>query len=232
MDESVWERLDRPEKEPKPGLSVRRIVRAAIELADADGLAAVSMARVAERLGFTTMSLYRHVRGKDELLVLVLDTLAEPPATLWEPFDGWRAGMERWCREHLAVLLRHPWALQIQTAGPPTTPNQLAWMDHALRVLEETPLSPGDRMSVLLLCTGFVVSQARFSIEVSAESEQAYGAVLDELVDGERHPALRRVVDAGTFDLAGAAGAQGYDFTFGLARLLDGVERLVERVGR
>ncbi|WP_433271728.1 TetR/AcrR family transcriptional regulator [Actinosynnema sp. CS-041913] len=229
MDESVWERLDRPEKEPKPGLSVRRIVRAAIELADADGLAAVSMARVAERLGFTTMSLYRHVRSKDELLMLVLDTLAEPPASLREPFDGWREGMERWCREHLAVLRRHPWALQIPTDGPPTTPNQLVWMDHGLRVLEETPLPPADRMSVLLLCTGFVISQARFAIDVSAEAERVYGAVLDEVVDGERLPALRRVLDAGTFDLAGAPESQDYDFTFGLARLLDGVERLVER---
>ncbi len=224
MGESVWERLDH---EPRPGLSVRRIVRAAIELADADGLAAVSMARVAERLGFTTMSLYRHVRNKDELLLLVLNAVAEPPASLAEPCDGWRAGMARWCREHLALLRRHPWMLQISTDRPPTTPNQLIWMDRGLRVLEETPLSPGDRMSVLLLCTGFVVGQARFAIGVSAEAEQAYGALLDKLVDAERHPALRRVVDAGTFDPADTADSQEYDFEFGLARLLDGVERLV-----
>ncbi|MEU6151232.1 TetR/AcrR family transcriptional regulator [Actinosynnema sp. NPDC047251] len=222
MGDSVWERRD---KEPRQGLSVRRIVRAAIELADADGLAAVSMARVAERLGFTTMSLYRHVRSKDELLLLVVDTLAEPPACLAEPVDGWRAGMERWCREHLAALRRHPWVLQVQASAPPSTPNQLAWMDHGLRVLEETPLSPDDRMSVLLLCTGFVMSQARFTVDVSDQAERDYGALLQRTVDAERYPALRRVVDAGTFGAAGAD--QDHDFTFGLARLMDGVERLV-----
>ncbi|MEU4804858.1 TetR/AcrR family transcriptional regulator [Actinosynnema sp. NPDC023587] len=224
MDDSVWERLG---KEPRQGLSARRIVRAAIELADADGLAAVSMARVAERLGFTTMSLYRHVRSKDELLLLVVDTLAEPPASLAEPFDGWRAGMERWCREHLTVLRRHPWVLQIQALTPPNTPNQLAWMDHGLRVLEDTPLPADDRMSVLLLCTGFVVGQARFATEVSAEAERAYGVELARSVDAERYPALRRVVDAGTFGAGGVD--EEHDFTFGLARLMDGVEQLVRQ---
>ncbi|MEV0676172.1 TetR/AcrR family transcriptional regulator [Actinosynnema sp. NPDC050436] len=226
MGDSVWARLDR---EPRQGLSVRRIVRAAIELADADGLAAVSMARVAERLGFTTMSLYRHVRGKDELLLLVVDALAEPPACLAEPFDGWRAGMERWCREHLAALRRHPWVLQVRPSEPPSTPNQLAWMDHGLRVLEETPLPAVDRMSVLMLCTGFVMGQARFAADVGAEAERAYGATLDRAVDAGRYPALRRVVDAGAFGAGGAD--EEHDFTFGLARLMDGVESLVRERG-
>lgn len=65
----MWAAHARPDAEPEQGLSVGRIVTAAIELADADGLGAVSMARVATRLGFTTMSLYRHVHSKDELVL-------------------------------------------------------------------------------------------------------------------------------------------------------------------
>src|SRR5690606_41224667 len=88
----LWGRSAPPRRGPKPALSVERIVRAAVDLADAEGLAAVSMARVAESLGDSSMALYRYVEGKDELLVLIADAGAEAPTLPPLPERAWRAG--------------------------------------------------------------------------------------------------------------------------------------------
>ena len=82
--ERLWRR-EELDRKPRLGLSLDRVVQSGIELADGDGLGAVSMKRVAERLGFTTMSLYRYVTSKDELLLLMHDTVWQPPAGLDVP---------------------------------------------------------------------------------------------------------------------------------------------------
>src|ERR1700685_4150594 len=87
----LWGRRGRGQRGPKPGLSVEAIVAAAIRLADAEGLEAVSMAHVAEQLGFTTMSLYRHVTSKEELLQLMWNASAQGAENLVLDGDGWRA---------------------------------------------------------------------------------------------------------------------------------------------
>ena len=75
----LWGRRERGKRGPRAGLSADAIVAAAVRVADAEGLEAVSMARVAKELGFTTMSLYRHVSGKDELLQMMWDASAQVP---------------------------------------------------------------------------------------------------------------------------------------------------------
>jgi AcrR family transcriptional regulator len=78
----LWGIGKKPTRGPKPGLSVGRIVSAAVEVADAEGLGALSMRRVADRLGIGTMSLYTYVPGKAELIDVMLDTvLGETPAS-------------------------------------------------------------------------------------------------------------------------------------------------------
>jgi AcrR family transcriptional regulator len=224
--ERLWGLGQRPEREPRPGLNVDRIVRAAIELADADGLAAVSMARVAERLGFTTMSLYRHVRSKDELLVLMTETAVGPPPPLdpgAEP--GWRPGLERWCRDLLAAIQRHPWHLEIPLTGPPSTPSAIAWFERGLQALADTPLSEPEKAAVMLLLNGQVFWEARLSAELATGGPE--GAFLDAVVDAERFPAVRRALDASIFEDE----SRDDDFAWGLERVLDGIERLIEQRG-
>ena len=127
-----------------PALSLERIVAAAIEIADAEGLAGLSMARLAERLGCATMSLYRHVASKDELQVLMMDAAPGSAADLGAPPTG-ASELERWARELRAVYLRHPWVLQIAGSRPPLEPGQLAWLDCGLRTLRDTRLGPARR---------------------------------------------------------------------------------------
>ena len=116
------------------GLSRERIVAAAVELADSDGLAALSMARLAERLGCGTMSLYRHVANKDELVTFMLSTAPGPPPAPADPAD-WRGGLANWAAGLWDIYHRHPWILQAAAAGPPADPGQLAWLDAGLAAL-------------------------------------------------------------------------------------------------
>jgi AcrR family transcriptional regulator len=204
------------------GLSVDRIVAAAIELADADGLEAVSMARVAERLGYTAMALYRHVSGKDELLVLMQDAAVGPPP----PFDesqGWREQLDRWCADLLAIFERHPWWLYIPISPPPPTPNQMAWLERGLRAFEDTNLAEGDKAAVMLMLNGLVTWEARLTAELAAEPQRVYAQVARTLVDDQRFPALGRAVSAGIFEDQ----SRDTDFAFSLKTVLDGVERLI-----
>jgi AcrR family transcriptional regulator len=220
--ELLWGLRDKPKRERKHGLSLDRIVVAAIDLADADGLEAVSMARVAERLGFTTMSLYRHVASKDDLLALMLDAATQAPATLDGPFAGWREGLEHWCRELLLGLRRHPWVLDMPIGGPAMTPGQFTWLDRGLGALADTNLTEPEKASVVLLLNGAVMWQARLSADIGPETTRA-ALLITPLVDAERFPALRKALDAGIFEDDSIES----DLEFGLDRVLDGIDRLV-----
>lgn len=222
----AWGVAANPQRGPKRELSIERIVDAAIEIADAEGLAAVSMSRVAASLGFTTMSLYRHVAGKDELLVLMADTVVGAPPAM-DPGAGWRPALRRWGTELLALLVRHPWYVQLPITGPPVTPNLLRWLDGGLQALAGTPLSEPEKAAAILSVNGQVFWEARIMADMAIAPERAAasGTLLREVVDAERFPALRRAIDAGIFE--DDSGAD--DAAFGLERVLDGIAALVER---
>nr|WP_051323713.1 TetR/AcrR family transcriptional regulator [Candidatus Solirubrobacter pratensis] len=220
-----------PGKPRRGGLTAGKVVAAAIELADAEGLDAVSMARVANALGFTTMSLYRHVRSKDELLVLMMDrVMALPPA---EPYDGWRAGLEGWAWDILRLVRAHPWVLYVRISPPPATPASVTLMERGLAPLAGTPLAEDEKAQLILTINGYVFWQARLEAELAPGSGDpatdplaAYVTVMHTLVD-DRWPAVKRVVDAGVFD--DAEDTRDADFAFGLERILDGVEAMLRR---
>jgi AcrR family transcriptional regulator len=114
---------------PKPRFTVAEIAAAAIAIADTEGLAALSMRKVAERLGVSAMSLYTYVPGKGELIDLMLDTVfAEVPLTF--AAAGWRARLEAVARENWQLYLHHPWLLQVATSRPPLGPHLIAKYDH------------------------------------------------------------------------------------------------------
>jgi AcrR family transcriptional regulator len=133
----LWGIGKKPTRGPKPGLSVGRIVNAAIEVADAEGLAALSMRHVADRLGISTMSLYTYVPGKAELIDVMLDAVLGEVAQSGDVDLGWRAGLERIARENWALYHRHPWMLQVAaTSRPPLGPNVIAKYDRELRAVD------------------------------------------------------------------------------------------------
>ena len=225
----AWGLREHQRRGPKPGLTLDRIVAAGIKVALTEGLAGVSMARVAGELGVATMSLYRYVSAKDDLLTLMVDAVVGPPPLL-EPLDGdWRAGLSRWAVGVRAAYQRNLWAVRVPISAPPVGPNNVAWLEAALRSLGGTALSESQKLATVLLLSFFVRSEVTLAADVAAASGGApvnfgYGEVLAALTDPALFPALHRAMAAGAFD----AGDDDHDayFNYGLGRILDGVGRL------
>jgi AcrR family transcriptional regulator len=233
--EAAWGVRRRPNKGPRPALSLERIVAAAVRVAAAEGLAAVSMGRVAAELRVSTMSLYRYVGSKDELLALMADLAYEVPPARRGPQEGWREGLSRWAWTELAAYRRNPWVLRIPISGPPVTPNTIAWLERGLDCLRDTGLREDEKLSVILLLTGFVRNQATLDADISAaqaagaappEVMASYGRLLAKLTDPERFPALHAVIGSGVLEEPDDVDGE---FVFGLERVLDGIETLIEK---
>ncbi|MQA98212.1 MAG: TetR family transcriptional regulator [Streptosporangiales bacterium] len=225
MAQVLWGEPPGPRRGPKPALSREGIARAAIEVADAEGLAAVSMQRVAAALGFTKMSLYRYVPGKTELVALMAESaIGVPPDLEAESGRGWRVRLDAWARALMEPMIRHPWTLEA-TVGPRVPgPNELAWVEAALTALEGTGLDGPERLDAVVTLTGHVrgIVQQAASVPGGAPEAQL-GAVIRELMreHGARYPALAAAVDPA------ATGARDEAFDFGLARILDGLAALI-----
>jgi AcrR family transcriptional regulator len=231
--EVAWGLRERPHRGPKRELSLDRIVEAAIRLADSEGLAAVSMSRVAAAAGHSTMALYRYVAAKNELLELMLDSAhGSPPAS--EPGEGWRPGLARWAWAELAVYRQHPWALSVPLSGPPLMPNAVSWVESGLQSMGSTGLSEGEKMSVILLLSGYVRNAATVAVQVDAaflaatppgqDAMSGYTRLLGRLIDPDRFPGLTAVLASGVLD---TTDEWDDEFRFGLERVLDGIGVLV-----
>ncbi|MEV0804571.1 TetR/AcrR family transcriptional regulator [Kribbella sp. NPDC050281] len=233
----MWRLREAPRRGPKPSLSLDDIVRAAIEIADADNdLGAVSMARVAERLGNSTMALYRHVKSKDDLLVLMSDAAIERPDPMPEGVD-WRTGLTFWADNVLAAIRKHRWYAKIPISGPPAGPNNLAWFDAALGVLNGTGLPEEAKVGVVMGLITYVQGQIRVAFDLAAGYDenpaafQQFGATLRQVADPRQYPAVARLVEAGVFDEVGNFEDESdQDFDFGLQLYLDGVAAYIDRV--
>jgi AcrR family transcriptional regulator len=222
----LWGHVEPARRGPRPTLTVEQIARAAIGLADAEGLDAVSMKRVAEACGVSTMALYRYVDTKADLFTVMLEIASGPAPEV--PADPWRAGLEAWCRGYRELLVRHPWMLQVPLSGPPETPDQLGWMEASLLAMEGMGLSPQERSQVLLQVNSYVRGDVALNVSLSADSPHsgsgAWALRVQELSTPAAYPLVHAMIDTGTFDEDDDPGEQ---FEFGLARMLDGIGMLV-----
>lgn len=228
-------------RKPRPtasehDLTRQRVVRAAVELADADGLAELTMRALANRLGVATMSLYRHVGGKDDLVVLMVDAAVAEFALPDEQPDDWRAGLETIARLQWAAYRAHPWMAGLSSITRPVpSPALLRHTEWAMRALAGSGLDAETRMYVQITLYGYVQGIAA-NIEKERRAQAATGVTADEWMDeqgdelrwiGESrdYPAFVQLLDElGEFDL-------DLDrlFAFGLGALLDGLTPLIER---
>ncbi|WP_006245122.1 TetR/AcrR family transcriptional regulator [Mycolicibacterium tusciae] len=216
--EILWHEPSAPGR--SRGLSRERIVTAAVELADTEGLGALSMARLAERLGCGTMSLYRHVANKDELVTFMLSTAPGPPPAPTDSAD-WRGALRDWAAGLWDIYHRHPWVLAAAAAGPPADPGQLAWLNAGLAALSATGLPERDKLAAVMAVLHFVRGAAALNIEAAKVQGPDYPVLLRRFVDADRFPALAAALNAGVFDAADADHLD--DFHSGLGQFLDGV---------
>jgi DNA-binding transcriptional regulator YhcF (GntR family) len=219
----------REAREAEPELTRDRVVRAAIGIADAEGLAALSMRRVASELGIATMSLYRYVPGKDELVLLMADAalgedrLPEPPPA------GWRAQLELSARLQWAVYRRHPWLAQvISMTRPQLLLNAVDHTEWALRAVDGLGLDPNAMLHAAVTMLGYVRGTAA-SLEPEAQAQQDTGITDDQWMESQES-AMAQLLASGRFPtFASVAACQNLDldldslFEFGLRQLLDGL---------
>ena len=212
-----WAPRPRPTRGPKPTLTLDQIADAAIAIADAEGLAAVSMQRVAADLGYTKMSLYRYLPGKTELVAAMFErALGEPPEIARQP---WREALTEWATVLLAGYAGHRWALEAGTGRRPIGPHEIAWLECALSVLPPG-LAGAESLDAVATIAGHVRMIAGQSGGAESDLVAAIGIALRDHAD--RYPAVFAAVSD-----EGERGGGDNAFAFGLARILDGLECLL-----
>jgi AcrR family transcriptional regulator len=222
-------------------LDVEQVVRAAVELADRDGLAGVTLPKVAKALGFTTMSLYRYVGSKEELLVLMQDSAFGEPPVITAPAGEWRAGLRQWAAAVRLLNHRRPWLARLPTSGPPSGPNEIAWLESSLQVLRDTGLDWAQKVGIMTLLIGHVRHATLLAQDLErgragtgldqAATERGYARNLAKLVGPDRYPEAAKLFSSGTFgtspEPAGDDPATEHEFAFGLERILDGIAAVI-----
>jgi len=233
--ELLWGLQPKPTRGPKPALTVGKVVAAAIGIADAEGLVAMSIRRVAEGLGVGAMTLYRYVPGKGELIDVMVDTVYGELA-LREVAGDWRAKLDEVARESRAMYLKHPWLLQVAVSRPPLGPGVMAKYEYELSAVEGIGLTDVEMDAAVALVNGYVHGAVRGAVE-AAQVIRSSG-ITDKEWWLAHEPLLDKIGDTKKFPLSSRVGTTvGQEFDapynsdhgseFGLARVLDGIATLL-----
>ncbi|TDB91566.1 TetR/AcrR family transcriptional regulator C-terminal domain-containing protein [Actinomadura sp. 7K534] len=233
----AWGMQETPQRGPARGLTHDRIIAAAIEIADDKGLGAVTMQAVAKSLDFTTMSLYRYVSSKDDLVRLMQDAALTAAETVELPGD-WREAIRMWAGLIRDAYRAHPWVLEIPR-GQTTVlmPASVRAADLGLAALSGLDLAADEKVAAILLVSQHVVSMVELERSLAAEGRPAITsdgvAALRKVITAERFPHVGSIMAAGGYVVDGesVAEAEGVDdeYEFGLDLLIAGLEALEHR---
>ena len=218
----LWPQDGPRKRGPRPKFTLDEVVGAAIAVADAEGLDAVTMQRVADELGAAKMALYRYVPGKSELTALMLDqALGAPPASRGPA--AWRPRLLRWGLAMHERMSARPWTLDLTLGRRTPGPYELDWFERGVGALQATPLHGSEALDVLALISNHV----RGSVQQAAAGEDPEAALADQLGPILAAHADRYPQTAAAFATAGESGQRDDALRFGLERILDGVAALI-----
>lgn len=237
--ELLWGRVEGPRRGPKSKVAVADLVKAAVEIADAEGIDAVSTRRVADAVGISPMSFYTHIPDKTVLIDLMLDSVATGPGGPVVPdFDParWRENITLVATALRTFYLDHPWTLQVGTHRPVLGPNTLASYEAILGSVDGLGLSEVEMDMSVTMISNYVYGAVRDAARAKVVKEQS-GLSDDEwwyriapfleTIDFTPFPRASRVGPV-VGELYGVGDPQ-MAFTFGLERLLDGLEVLIQQ---
>lgn len=234
----LWEDRAPATRGPKAAVTPDDVVQAAMGIADADGLAAVTMNAVATRLGFTTMALYRYFPSKETLLDAVIDAGTGRPPPFAEPRADWRAEVVQWAHARRATLCARPWLAELPFVAAPHGPNWLLWLEAIADSLSRTGLGAQDIGAMLSIVDGYTrgasdtaVSLARARARGVSDAEWAagVGADLGRAIGDPRFPHFAALITAPS---SGRPRTLEEGFEFGLQRVMDGIELYIESIRR
>lgn len=228
--ELLWDPASSSGRGPKPKTDVGEVARAGVAIADAEGLAALSMRKVAAELGVGVMSLYTYVPGRDELIELMIDRVYGEHA-LPDPTLAWRSRLDRWARESWQLYLSHPWLLDHNSARLPIGPHVLDVEESLYATLAAAGAESTEIVALGNLIRWQLLGAARST--VGDQSEERHTGVSAEAYwdsrasfwvthfDPERFPTMLAIHESGGFD-----DPVGWSFETMLTRLLDGIQQL------
>ncbi|MBE1486351.1 TetR/AcrR family transcriptional regulator C-terminal domain-containing protein [Plantactinospora soyae] len=220
-------------RDPDPGLTRERIVHTAIEVADAEGFAALSMRQVAIRLGVGTMALYRHVPSRDDLVALMVEEVLDKMQLPETPPPGWRAQLELITRLRWAVFRQHPWMHQTMSlTRPMLSPQGMAQTDWTMRAVDGLGLDTPSMFYIVVSTAGFAHGMAA-NLVWESEAEQESG-LTDEEWMANQDSTLNSIFESGAMPMLARLAEIDLEFDldrlfeFGLQRMLDGVAVFIE----
>jgi AcrR family transcriptional regulator len=230
----LWDARAPSSRGPKAAFAPAEVVDAAIEIADAEGLAAVTMQAVSARLGFTTMAIYRYFPNKEALCDAIVDAGMGKPPPAEGPAGSWRAEVSWWAHSKRAMLCARPWLAELPFVAAPHGPNWLAWLEALAKPLSGLGLRPADVGQMISVVDGYTRGASDTSISLArarargipeAEWAAAVGADLGRAIGDPRFPHFAAILTAPP---DGHSRSIEESFDFGLQRVLDGIERFVD----
>lgn len=232
----LWSGAQAPKRGPRPKVALGDIVAAAIAIADAEGLEAVSTRRVAEAVGISPMSFYTHVPGKAELLDLMVDAVTSPlPETPEFNPAQWRNNVSLIANGYRDFYLAHPWVFDLSTHRPVLGPNTMRAYNMALSAFDNLGLDEVEMDQSLTFVANYVhgavrdAARSRMVKQLTGMSDDEWWYRVEpflETLDFSAYPVAQRVGPI-VGELYGV-GDPDRAFAFGLERILDGLERLIE----
>ncbi|MBT2399669.1 TetR/AcrR family transcriptional regulator [Streptomyces sp. ISL-100] len=211
--EVIWARPERAGRGPRAAYSRADIAAAAVRIADADGLDAVSMRRVAAEIGCGTMSLYNYVPRKEDLYELMVDAVSGEYDLSQEPSGDWRADMLALAHRARALMHRHPWLPRLMSPVYGFSPNVLRYLEYCLGCLEGLEAPQGTKLELVAMVNGMVTTyvtnelataERSRSLPWSQEQENAVRiAYLGREIATGKYPRMAQAFaeDAGPIDL-------------------------------
>ncbi len=224
VEQLLWGGAPAPARGPRRGLTLDGIATAAVRVADRDGLAGLSMQKVADEVGLTKMALYRYVAGKPELQAVMIDAAVEEPPDVGRMLGTWRDHAEEFARRLSDVWTRHPWLPWATVGRRLMGPREVGWVEAAVHIFEPLGLEPDEHMEAVTLLFGHL----RTTHAAAATGTRPWTAAETSLRDlvvsrDDRYPALARVMAAAPAPTS----ADPPHYRFGLSCLLDGLEAAV-----
>ncbi|KAB2349095.1 TetR/AcrR family transcriptional regulator [Actinomadura rudentiformis] len=230
---NIWMRPERPTRGPRPAYSRAQITEAAVRIADAEGVEAATMRRIAAEIGAGAMSLYRYVPSRDDLIELMVDRIEGEQNLPARPTGDWRADLALLAEETRAMWLRHPWVATLQRARPAVGPNQLRIIEFAMGTLD-VGLPIDEVLGLINILNGYIERTVRGELMWVEESRRSgigesdwmarNGPYVRQLMASGDYPMFTRIV----LDARQPHMDPEERFRYGLERVLDCIAVAVE----
>lgn len=225
----IWERLLQQGVHPQPALNRAQIVATALQLADHEGLSAITMRRIASALDSAPMSLYRHIFRKEDLLDLMLDAVFGEIDLPAEPSDDWRADLRMTAQATRLMLKRHPWVMTLLTDRPTIGPNYLQWFDRSLAFMAPLGLDIATMTKMVNVLHGYVIGVVTYEVAEEENTRRTNVSEADKRTYATTSSYVQQIIASGRYPYFARFFNEGIipdperDFAFGLDCLLVGL---------